>query len=471
MGNPFLSSEQLEIVSLDTAETYSRARLLGVVEERSAELIALGVGRGDRVATTGGNSVAFFRDLFAIWKLGGCAIPLDPQLAPFEKKRILDAADCGWRIDGDTVSRRSSRAAAARRHPSAQLLLYTSGSTGAPKAAAHTVQTLHARCRSLARCIPPAQVARTLCLVPTFFGHGLVGNCLFPLLTGARLVLPQPPTAAALPFLAELIDDEAITFFSTVPSLWELVLAMDRMPQGGTLRRIHCASAPLMPGRAERIAAWAPTATLYNVYGLTEAASWIAGAPLSAGQEGVIGTGWGAELRLREATVQEGDSGGDPGTRVGQVELRTDSMMLGYECADEDAGQRLDPGAWFATHDLGRLHPAGVALVGRAKTVINRGGLKVHPEDVERLLAEVPFVKESCVFAMHDPIYGQEVAAAIHCSFAEEGWEGSLERALRLRIDPRKIPKKWVLVDEIPRTSRGKLDRRGLSRTFGGSDG
>ena len=308
---------------------------------RAAVYAAAGVGHGDLVFLHHGNSLEFFGDLLALWALGAVAAPVDPRLTAFEIETLaraarprvalwasppapgVEAALTGLgavvltspRADDLGVGAEvGERALEAPRPDDDALVLFTSGTTGSPKAVVHTHGSLRARWAALRTHVDPDDLRRTLCLLPTHFGHGLICNALYPWLSGQRLAVLPPFRSEVILQLGALIDEHQITFLSSVPALWRLALRATRAPRAGTLRRVFCGSAPLSAAMWRDIGAWTRTAAVSNVYGLTETASWLAGSA----------PGTRARGRADRASVGRGPPRGRLPARPGQRAGRSD---------------------------------------------------------------------------------------------------------------------------------------------------
>jgi acyl-CoA synthetase (AMP-forming)/AMP-acid ligase II len=144
--------------------------------------------------------------------------------------------------------------------------------------------------------LPAAVFARTLCMLPTHFGHGLICNCLFPWLSGNDLYISPPFRPDLVTRVGGVIDEHAITFMSSVPPIWKLALKLAKPPQKGTLQRVHVGSAPLSAAAWTDIRKWTGTQHVCNAYGITETGSWVAGLEKAdvPAEDGLIGVGWGA---------------------------------------------------------------------------------------------------------------------------------------------------------------------------------
>ena len=448
-----------------------------------------GVRPGDLVFLNHGNTLEFFADLLAIWALGACAAPVDPRLTGFEIETLARATRPRatlWRsappaavsvslggvgasvlmspgaddvgdgpISGNRVLAGVPPAADA-------LVLFTSGTTGSPKAVVHTHRSLQARWTALRAHVSPEDLRCTLCLLPTHFGHGLICNALYPWLSGQRLAILPPFRSQVILQLGALVDEHEITFLSSVPGLWRMALRAARAPRRGTLRRVFCGSAPLSAAMWRDIGEWARSATVSNVYGLTETASWVAGsAPGTPPEDGLVGHPWGATIRVGAEPLIADDPPGTEGSadRVEPVWIRTPALMRGYLGRDDLTAGVVRHG-WLRTGDLGCLDAAGrLYLRGRERDEINRGGLKVYPSDIEAVVEQFDRALDSCAFGYPSETGEEDVALAVVLSAADVATLRRLHAWVRERLAAYQLPRRWFVVDEIPRTSVGKARR------------
>ncbi|MBL8338445.1 MAG: AMP-binding protein [Rhodoferax sp.] len=359
-----------------------------------------------------------------------------------------------------------ARAGASRLDDDA-LILFTSGSTGTPKGVVHTHRSLRARWVALREQLGVADFARTLCMLPTHFGHGLICNCLFPWLSGQDLFITPPFRPDILMRLGKLLDEHRITFLSSVPAVWKVALKLSKPPQAGTLQRVHVGSAPLSAAIWEDIRRWTGTRQVCNAYGITETGSWVVGladADLPA-EDGLVGTGWGAVVKvLRTAQTTAPLSAADECAvgESGYVWLNTPALMKGYFQRD-DLTQAAVIDGWFFTGDIGILNERGqLVLKGRERDEINKGGMKIYPADVDAVVERFPQASDVCTFALDDEIYGQIVGIAVVLSERSDATVRALHAWMAAHLAEPKMPSRWWLVDEIPRTSRGKINREAV---------
>ena len=454
---------------------------------RAAEFARHGLRRHDRVFFHHGNTIEFFVDLLAAWRLGAAAVPVDGRLVPSEIAVLAGAARPKLSVWG-TVSPPPMRSAlealgvifvetrgdAASTGDDARpitsfdlddeaLILFTSGTTGDPKGVVHTHRTLRARWMSLHAAVGIDAFRRTLCLLPTHFGHGLICNCLFPWAFGQDLYIRPPFRADLLVNLGDIIDQHEITFMSSVPSVWRLGLKIGRPPRKRTLRRVFCGSAPLSAALWRAVREWTGTSDVMNVYGITETGSWLAGTTASNAEpeDGLIGNAWGGALAVLSTyeTQPQPDFSAPCGPHTsGYVWVNTPALMKGYLGRDDLTSKVVIDG-WFSTGDVGFVDEQGrLYLRGRVRDEINKSGQKVYPGDVDAVIEQFDQTVDVCAFAVPDPLHGEDVGVAVVLQtpdVLDRLYEWTSER-----LGSHQVPQRWYLVSEIPRTPRGKVNRQ-----------
>lgn len=467
-----LASEGLgRIIEVKSGRAIEGDALAAEARRRAAMLQRRGVGRGDPVLILHGGSIDFFCDLFAVWQAGGLAACANPGLtAPeidnlaaflspkamltgpgFDKQLASPAPRVDLTVEVDT----GELAPAGSHLDDPALILFTSGTTGAPKGVAHSHRSLLARLALNRAFIGDEDLARSLCLLPTHFGHGLIGNCLTPLMAGQTLYLQSEGGLAVAAELAATLDKHRITFMSSVPSFWKIALKAGRPPQASSLRRIHIGSAPLGLDLWRAVAQWAGTSRVFNMYGITETANWAGGAALDddGAEDGAIGKLWGGRAAILDAQGHRRAAG------EGEILLQTPALMLGYHKRADLTSAVLRDG-WFHTGDIGRLEPDGrMRLLGRQKEEINRAGMKINPAEIDLLLERHPDVAEACCFALEDAVSGEIVAAAVKPAAGTQLEGAALRRWCLERARRDLVPERWFVLAEIPKTDRGKVVR------------
>jgi acyl-CoA synthetase (AMP-forming)/AMP-acid ligase II len=491
----FLNNTVGNLIEPLTGRRWDRETINRQFLSRAGFLLRHGLEPGDRVFLHYGNRVEFFVDLLAIWVLGGCAIPIDQRLTHFEIDTLAKAARPRYSLwieplHGDIAAALSVRGTQILQMPAEHveesrvasllgfawerlsldrdaLILFTSGTTGQPKGVVHTHRSLRARWYALQQSLDLRHFRRTLCLLPTHFGHGLICNSLFPWLGGQDLYILPPFRADIILRLGALLDEHEITFMSSVPSVWRLALKTAALPRRRTLERVFCGSAPLSAFLWREIGKWTGADAVLNAYGITETGSWVAGTTIPAftPEDGLIGMPWGATVKILESSSTDLP----PGFAVecapnaeGYVWLNTAALMRGYLDRD-DLTKRVVSQGWFMTGDVGVLRNGQLYLCGRAGEEINKGGMKVHPGDVDAIVDRHPATRDVCTFAVDDPLYGQNVAVAVVLEDPSTSTLASLQAWVREHLAEHKAPTRWYLLDAIPRTSRGKVNRNSVA--------
>lgn len=452
------------IFDAEASKYYSSTEIHLLVEQRSLGLFTKGIRKGDKIVIRHGNSIQFYVDLFACWKLGACAIPVDPTISATELAGIEKFVQAAIILEKDTALPADPSFHAALRDQEftlddEALILFTSGSTSEPKGVVHTFRTLLAKVALASKAAPKSDWQNTLCIIPTHFVYGLVSNSLVPLFQGCDLYVYPSFNLEVLSQLATIIQKHSITAFCSVPSMWKIVFDFSPPLAGSSLQRVHCAAAPLSKDLWRQIKTWTQNAEVKNVYGATEMGCAITGP--RDGQEfsdGLIGQGWDTKVCVFN-DLREPCAVGE----TGEVFLQGPSMMKGYYLRPDATKEVIQQG-WYRTGDLGiRAENGDVSLVGRVKYVINKAGMKIYPEDVEALLMMNESVLDACVFGWDDQIAGQVVGAAI--VFKKDGDAKSLEQLeawSRKNISAFKVPTKWFVLEELPRSTRGKINRANL---------
>lgn len=339
------------------------------------------------------------------------------------------------------------------------LVLHTSGTTSRPKLVPLSQANICASAQNIAQTLALRPADSCLNIMPLFHIHGLMAAVLASLGAGASIFCS--PGFNALKFFTWLAAARS-SWYTAVPTMHQAILA--RAPRNrpviekAGLRFVRSSSSSMPP---KIMAALEDT---FNVpviesYGMTEAAHQIASNPLppSPRKSGTVGPADGPEVRLM-------DPGGKflrPG-ETGEIVIRGSNVTGGYE-ANQDTNASSFTNGWLRTGDLGRFNEDGyLSIVGRIKEIINRGGEKISPREVEEVLLDHPSVAEAVTFAVPHDKLGEDVAAAIVLTEGSSIGSNDIRAFVRQRLADFKVPRRVILVDEIPNGATGKVQRIGL---------
>lgn len=345
------------------------------------------------------------------------------------------------------------------------LVLHTSGSTGRPKRVPLTHAQLSIAAHNVAQTYQLTAEDVSLCVMPLFHVHGLVASTMATLATGGTVIVPAKFNPLSFWRVAR---DYGATWYSAVPTLHHLLATRaesGKRPEGAEkLRFIRSCSASLSPQLMTDLET-AFGAPVLEAYGMTEAAHQMASNPLppSDRKPGSVGPNTGTT----EIGIMDGEGTLlKPGDR-GEVVIRGANVITGYENNPEANASSFTDG-WFRTGDQGYLDDDGyLLLTGRLKEMINRGGEKISPREIDEVLLGHPAVAEAVAFGTSHPTWGEEVAAAV--VLGGEASEADLIAYCKERMADFKRPKQIHITDTIPRTATGKIQRRKVAEVFSGA--
>lgn len=342
------------------------------------------------------------------------------------------------------------------------LVLHTSGTTSRPKMVPLSHQNLCASADHIRDALELTPSDRCLNIMPLFHIHGLVASVLSSLSAGASVVATPGFDA---PRFFDWVAAFQPTWYTAVPTMHRAILARGaenpRTIEGGRLRFIRSCSSSLPPTLMAELEARFGVPVV-EAYGMTEASHQMASNPLPPRirKPGSVGVATGTETAIMEV--------GGPRLlapeEVGEIVVRGPNVMRGY--AHQVRDQAFTDG-WFRTGDLGRLDADGYLFIeGRIKEIINRGGEKVSPREVEEVLLQHPAVGQAVVFAMPDKSLGQDVAAAVVLRDPRVT-EKQLRQFMASRVVHFKVPSRVLTLDALPLGPTGKPQRIGLAEKLG----
>jgi acyl-CoA synthetase (AMP-forming)/AMP-acid ligase II len=337
------------------------------------------------------------------------------------------------------------------------LVLHTSGTTSRPKLVPLRHRNLVASVENIARTyqLAPADVA--LCVMPLFHIHGLMASTMATLLSGGTVVVP--PRFEATGFWP-VARDYGATWYSAVPTIHQMLLMRNRgeRPAGAEKLRFVRSSSSALPAETMRRLESAFGAPVLEAYGMTEASHQMASNPLPPGERkpGTVGLETGVRIAIMEESgrlLPAGDAG--------EVVIRGPNVIDGY-WNNPAANLSSFSDGWFRTGDQGVLDADGyLSLVGRLKEMINRGGEKIAPREIDEVLLEHPSVGEAVAFGAPHQTWGEEVVAAV--VLTAPATEKELIAFARERLADYKVPSKLFIVDRIPTNATGKIQRRSVA--------
>ncbi|KAJ2779882.1 hypothetical protein GGI15_003737 [Coemansia interrupta] len=340
------------------------------------------------------------------------------------------------------------------------LLLHTSGTTGRPKAVPLTHANIARSMRNISATYALSPDDRSFVVMPLFHVHGLIGATLAALYAGGSVAVP--PRFSAGHFWPEYAATGS-TWYSAVPTIHQIILRHDIPADHPKIRFVRSCSAALAPSVMEALEQRLGAPVL-EAYAMTEAAHQMCSNPLPPLQRkpGSVGLPQGVEVAILDDADQP--------THLGEVCVRGPNVTPGYlNNAEANAKSFTQAEHWFRTGDQGYLDADGyLVLTGRIKELINRGGEKISPLELDAVLLRCPGVAEAVSFAVADEMYGQEVYAAVVPAQDAEVTEEQVRAFMAANVAKFKVPKRVFVAKELPRTATGKIQRRVVAEHFAG---
>jgi acyl-CoA synthetase (AMP-forming)/AMP-acid ligase II len=346
------------------------------------------------------------------------------------------------------------------------LILHTSGSTGRPKRVPLRHSNLAVSAANIANTYALSEEDVSLCIMPLFHIHGLIGSTMATLLSGGAVVVPGKFNALSF---WRTVQEHRVTWYSGVPTMHQVLLARThRKPaEAASLRFIRSCSAPLSPELIRKIEGLFGV-PFVEAYGMTEAAHQMTSNPLPPRQRkpGSVGVSTGLRISILD---KEGNHLGT--NQRGEVSIQGANVFRGYENNPEANAEAFVNG-WFRTGDEGFLdEDCYLHLTGRIKDIIIRAGENIAPHEVDEILLRHPAVAAAVTFGCAHPILGEEVAAAVVLHEVHGATESALIKHCRDLLAEYKCPKKIYLVKSIPTTATGKIRRRAVAAALSDDQG
>ncbi|MEN9628858.1 MAG: hypothetical protein RJA10_2085 [Pseudomonadota bacterium] len=344
------------------------------------------------------------------------------------------------------------------------MVLHTSGTTSRPKIVPLSQGNLAASATNIRNTLQFTAADCGLNIMPLFHIHGLIAGVLAPLAAGSQVFCT--PGFNALKFFAWM-DEARPTWYTAVPTMHQTIISRASKNLDVIARhplRFMRSSSSSMPPQVIKELEEIFKAPLIEAYGMTEATHQMCSNPLppAVRKPGSVGLPAGPEVAIMAedgTLLPRGD--------IGEIVIRGGNVTQGYENNDKANAEAYTHG-WFRTGDQGQMDADGyVSLTGRLKEIINRGGEKVSPREVDEILMDHPAVAQVVCFGMPHPKLGEEVAAAVVLREGHAATERDLQAFVSQRAAEFKVPKKILVMDEIPKGATGKLQRIGLAAKLG----
>ena len=418
-----------------------------------------GLGRGARLAIVGENSVETAIALLGGWRAGTAVALVNARLSQAEQDRLIAFADvagvssCAPEGEAATLGRRDTESASnPAAHGDAALILFTSGTTGAPKGVmlAHDNLDFVAHGIAARRGIGPDDCA--CAALPLTHAFGLTSVLLGALCAGAsvRMLSRFDPDDV----IADL-ESGGVTLFNGVPTMFarlcDRLEARSAPLASASLRFIGCGGSPLSPALVERVNSWIGL-PLNSGYGMSEAGPTIT---MTDGAADPRTAGVGFPLPGISLSIRDPVGTSLPLNRSGEVFVRSPGVMRGYFKAPELTREAVDAEGWLRTGDLGRLDRNGALhLLGRQKEMIIRSGFNVYPLEIEALVDEDDAVEQCAVLGYPD---GDNEGIALFVKLRDADALDAVLTRLSARVAPYKRPTRIIAVDVFSTTLAGKV--------------
>jgi malonyl-CoA/methylmalonyl-CoA synthetase len=444
-----------------------------VLDRRSSAvagvLAASGVSAGDRVLWSCSATLPAIAGLLGVLRLGAVVVSVSPSSTRSELDYVVDDAapraalvereeQEGWlagrdlavvRVDGDLVTGPGAGGVAldVARPDHDALIVYTSGTTGAPKGAVHTHQSLAAGVHSLVEAWDWQPSDRLILALPLFHVHGLCAGLFGTLTAGASATVCTRFTEATV---LGAVDTLGCTMFFGVPTMYHRLVEGGRAGGLAALRLCVSGSAPLAADLWRRLDGLG--VPVLERYGMTETLLTLSNPLEGERRPGSVGH----PLPGVEMAISEPDEHG-----VGELLVRGPSLCRGYWGRPDPI---CSPDGWFATGDLVSLEDGGYVVIrGRRSDMIITGGHNVYPAEVEAVLSRHPSVAEVAVVGVPSDEWGESVVAyVVGASGGGDPDVGALEALADEALAPFKRPRSYTVLDALPRNAMGKVVRRSL---------
>lgn len=471
--------------------TYKQVR--DNITQLAATLNSYGIGPGDRVAIVMGNGPEVVLSFLAV-AICSTAAPLNPNYkkeefafyyedlraralitlpgtAAIAQEAASDDMDIIHAVSNEDGTLSFELVKGNNREPRTNelavsedvaMILHTSGTTSRPKRVPIRHSNIVASALNIKGTYELSPSDRALCVMPLFHIHGIVASMLSTLASGGQVIIPAG--FSALEFW-QWIENYKPTWYSAVPTMHQTILSRaesnKEIIQANPFRFIRSSSSSLPPVVLEQMET-VFNAPVLEAYGMTEAAHQMASNPLPPAKHkaGSVGIGHGVEVGIMDEEGNLLENG-----EIGEIVIKGPNVFFGYE-ENPAANAAAFIDGWFRTGDQGMKDEDGyLSLTGRLKEIINRGGEKISPLEVDDVILRHPAVASAVAFAVPSKVYGEDIHAAVVLRDVVD--EKELRAHCAAQLADFKVPRKFHILDEIPKGATGKLQRINMAKLLG----
>ncbi|GAP83303.1 putative peroxisomal-coenzyme A synthetase [Rosellinia necatrix] len=340
------------------------------------------------------------------------------------------------------------------------LVLHTSGTTSRPKVVPLTHHNLTRTMNNIQNTYQLTTRDRTMLVMPLFHVHGLLCALLAPLYSGGSMIVP--PKFSASEFWQDFTAYKA-NWYTAVPTIHQILLKSPAPTPVPKIRFIRSCSSPLSPTVFYQLEEKFKAPVL-EAYAMTEAAHQMTSNPLPPAKRkpGTVGLGQGVEMKILNDAGDELPQGSE-----GEICIRGENVTKGYLNNEAANAGAFAKGGFFRTGDQGKKDEDGyIIITGRIKELINKGGEKISPIELDNALACHPAIAEVVSFAIPDDFYGQDIAVAIVLKPGANLTQNELKDWTGAQLVKFKVPKKIYFTEVMPKTATGKIQRRIVAETM-----
>ncbi|KAI4597374.1 hypothetical protein KJ359_004480 [Pestalotiopsis sp. 9143b] len=340
------------------------------------------------------------------------------------------------------------------------LILHTSGTTSRPKVVPLTHRNLVRTMGNIQGTYNLTSADRTMLVMPLFHVHGLLCGLLATFYSGGSMIVPTKFSATE--FWSDFQTHKA-NWYTAVPTIHQILLKSPVPKPLPQIRFIRSCSSPLSPAVFEKLEETFKAPVL-EAYAMTEAAHQMTSNPLPPAKRkpGTVGLGQGVEVKILNDAGEELPQGAE-----GEICIQGENVTKGYLNNPKANAEAYTKNGYFRTGDQGKKDEDGyIIITGRIKELINKGGEKISPIELDNVLTRHPAVSEAVSFAIPHEMYGQDVAVAVVLKSGEKLGAGELKQWMAERVAKFKVPAKIYFSDTMPKTATGKIQRRIVAETM-----